>query len=316
MTMPVQTVNAPVANLMAPETPWLTIAAMLADLAFETDCEGRFTAFPPGQVLGYPPARLLGTAASSLLFPALKSRSTEDSAAAFRAIIGTVCAECVGWQGKVRLAPAVGNSVLYRLSLAPRITANGTVEGTYGLLFDLEGLDLDLPAAALQGNQINNMLDHETGLWTAKTFAEESARRFDRLDVEELPGTLIFLGFGRAEATLHGAIAMRLAEELRDIVRPTDLLGRIDATTIALWCDGMDHLTGAERAARFCKQFPPILPGNAIVTAGLVTRWSGSTDDPLTVIERAQATLRLADLATAGEAEPPATGEWRVWKPA
>jgi hypothetical protein len=310
-----QTANAPVANLMVQETPWLTIAAMLADLAFETDCEGRFTAFPPGQVLGYPPARLLGTAASSLLFPALKSRSTEDSAAAFKAIIATVCAECVGWQGKVRLAPAVGNSVLYRLSLAPRITSDGTVAGTYGLLFDLAGLDLDVPASQLHGGQINTMLDHETGLWTAKTFAEESARRFDRLDVEELPGTLIFLGFGRAEPQLHGAIAMRLAEELRDIVRPTDLLGRMDATTIALWCDGMDHLTGAERAARFCKQFPPILPGNAIVTAGLVTRWSGSTDDPLTVIERAQATLRLADLATGSEAEASGTGQWRVWKP-
>jgi hypothetical protein len=296
------------------ETSWLTIAAMLADLAFETDCEGRFTAFAPGKVLGYPAARLLGTPASGLLFPALQSRTTDDSIAAFRTIIATICAECIGWQGKVRLAPAIGNAGLYRLSMAPRITANGTVAGTYGLLFDLETEQHDFAAASLPRQMGSPMLDLETGLWTAKTFADEAARRFDRLDVEELPGTLIFLGFGRADANLHSAIAIRLAEELRDVVRPTDLLGRMDATTIALWCDGMDHLTGAERAARFCTQLPTCLPGSAVITAGLAPRWPGSADDPLTVIQRAQTALRLADLDTARAAEPAATGQWRVWK--
>jgi hypothetical protein len=310
-----QTEAGPLAKPPFHETSWLAIAAMLADLAFETDCEGCFTAFAPGKVLGYPANRLLGTQAASLLFPALKSRTTEDATASFKAIIATICAECIGWQGKVRLTPAIGNPGLYRLALAPRITANGVMAGTYGLLFDLEANEEeDAAAAALPQPAGSPMLDFETGLWTAKSFADEAARRFDRLDVEEMPGTLIFLGFGRAEASLHSAIAMRLAEELRETVRPTDLLGRMDATTFALWCDGMDHLTGGERAARFCKLLPGLLPGSAIITAGLAPRWPGSADDPLTVIQHAQTALRLADLATARQAETPLYGQWRVWK--
>ena len=126
---------------------------------------------------------------------------------------------------------------------------------------------------------------------------EEIARRFDRLDVEDLPGTLLYLGFSRAPAELHSAVAMRLAEELRDIVRPTDLLGRIDATTIGLWCDGMDHLTGGERAAKFCTQLPAILPERTPITVGVAPRWAGSGDDTATVIEHAAVALRLAEIA-------------------
>jgi len=160
----------------------------------------------------------------------------------------------------------------------------------------------------------NAMLDAETGLWSGRTFAEELARRFDRLDVEELPGTLLYLGFSRAGAAQQTAVAMRLAEELRDIVRPTDLLGRLDATTIALWCDGMDHLTGGERAAKFCAQLPAVLPEHTLVTVGVAPRWAGSGDDPASVIEHAAVALRLADMATERAAEPSSAGAWRVWQ--
>ena len=142
----------------------------------------------------------------------------------------------------------------------------------------------------------------------------EIARRFDRLDVEELPGTLLYLGFSRAPAALRCAVAMRLADELRDVVRPTDLLGRIDASTVALWCDGMDHLTGGERAAKFCTQLPAILPERALITAGVATRWPGNGDDAAAATEHAAIALRLADMATERATTPDLAGAWRVYQ--
>jgi GGDEF domain-containing protein len=299
-----------------PGTGWLAVAAMLTDLAFETDPMGRFTAFGPGKVLGQPAARLIGVEAASLLGGAPGEEAL--SAVQFRSVITTICTECVAWHGTVHLAKPDGGSGVFRLSLAPRISA-GTVIGTYGILFDLDTPELMLPDRhAGHANdpalRHNIMLDAETGLWSAHTFTNEISRRFDRLDVEELPGTLLYLGFSRATPLLHSAVAIRLADELRDVVRPTDLLGRINDTTIALWCDGMDHLTGGERAAKFCTQLPAILPERTLITVGVASRWSGSGDDPATVIERATMALRLAEIATERSTEANASGAWRVWQ--
>ncbi len=270
---------APLAT--APGTGWLAVAAMLTDLAFETDAMGRFTAFGPGKVLGRSAALL-------------------------------------AWHGRVRLTDPGGGSGFYRLSLAPRLSG-GNVVGTYGMLFDLETPELTLPdshagRADDPALRHNTMLDAETGLWSARTFTEEMARRFDRLDVEELPGTLIYLSFARAPAALQSAIAMRLADELRDIVRPTDLLGRMDNTTIGLWCDGMDHLTGGERAAKFCTQLPELLPERPAITVGVSPRWAGSLEDTGSVLEHAAIALRLAELATESAPDPAHMGAWRVWQ--
>lgn len=299
----------------APGAGWLAIAAMLTDLAFETDAMGRFTAFGPGKVLGQPASRLLGLEAASLL--AGPSEAETLSTAQFRSVITTICMECVAWHGKVHLAQPENAAGMYRLSLAPRISG-GTVIGTYGILFDLETPELALPdrhagLAEDPGLRRNTMLDAETGLWSGRTFVDELGRRFDRLDVEEQPGTLLYLGFSRAPENISGAVAMRLADELRDICRPTDLLGRIDATTIGLWCDGMDHLTAGERAAKFCASLPNVLPERCMVCVGVAPRWAGSGDDPASVVEHAVVALRLADLASRS-AEPNGAGNWRVWQ--
>ncbi len=303
----------------APGNSWLAVAAMLADLAFETDPMGRFTAFGPGKVLGQPAANLLGVELATLL----AGGSAEEealSAAQLRSIITTICTECVAWHGKVRLVQTHGGAAFFRLSLAPRISA-GLVTGTYGLLFDMDTPELTLPdrhAGRADDPALirNTMLDAETGLWSNRTFGDEIARRLDRLDVEEQPGTLLYLGFSRSTEKFRGAIAIRLAEELRDIVRPTDLLGRIDETTIGLWCDGMDHLTGGERASKFCASLPALLPERTIITVGVAPRWPGSGDDASSVLEHAAVALRLADMA-AERANPgvenPA-GAWRVWQ--
>jgi len=303
----------------APGHSWLAVAAMLADLAFETDPMGQFTAFGPGKALGQPAANLLGVELATLL----AGGSAEEealSAVQFRSIITTICTECVAWHGKVRLVQSYGGMAFFRLSLAPRISA-GLVIGTYGLLFDMDTPELTLPdrdAGRPDDPALirNTMLDAETGLWSNRTFGDEVARRFDRLDVEEHPGTLLYLGFSRSTAKFRSAVAIRLAEELRDIVRPTDLLGRIDETTIGLWCDGMDHLTGGERAAKFCTSLPALLPERAIITVGVAPRWSGSGDNSQSVLEHAAVALRLADMAAeranAGGENP--VGAWRVWQ--
>ncbi|GLR66222.1 hypothetical protein GCM10010909_09020 [Acidocella aquatica] len=300
----------------SPGTGWLAVAGMLTDLAFETDPLGRFTAFGPGKVLGKPAAQLLGVEMASLL----TGPNGEEglSAAQFRSIITTICMECVAWHGRVQLIRPDGRTSIFRLSLAPRISGS-TVSGTYGILFDMDTPELTLPdshagRADDPALRHNTMLDAETGLWSQRTFAEEMSRRFDRLDVEGQPGTLLYLGFSRAPAALHSAIAMRMAEELRDIVRPTDLLGRIDATTIALWCDNMDHLTGGERAAKFCAQLPPVLPDGAQVTVGVAPRWTGSGEDSATVTAHAIAALRLADVVAQRAGSEHTSGAWKVWQ--
>jgi GGDEF domain-containing protein len=296
---------------------WLSVAAMLADLAFEADPMGRFTAFGPGKVLGQPAAQLLGIELATLITGG-SSAEDETSASQFRQIVTTICTECVAWHGRVKLAKFDGTSGMYRLSLAPRLSG-GTVSGLYGLLFDMETPELTLPdrTAGHTGDPAlghNALLDSETGLWSGRTFGDELSRRLDRLDVEEQPGTLLYLGFVRAKPFNRPAIAIRLAEELRDIVRPTDLLGRIDETTIGLWCDNMDHLTGGERAARFCSIMPALLPDRTPVTVGVASRWSGSGDDAGTVLEHAAVALRLADMAAERAGPDANAGAWRVWQ--
>jgi GGDEF domain-containing protein len=310
MTSPL--LNAP-APLDLPGASWLTVGAMLADLAFETDPLGRFTNLGPGRALGRPAAEWRGQELASLLDTGCESL---PGAAELRDIITTVCTECMAWHGQLRLNVPEGAGRLHRLSLAPRF-AGGRIAGTYGLLFDLEAPEIALPDRHREeleaGYRLAAVLDVETGLWTARVFGEEISRRLDRLDVEEQPGTLFYLGFASAPAELRMAVAMRLAEELRDIVRPTDLLGRIDETTLGLWCDNMDHLTGGERAARFCATLPPLLPERTRLTVGVAPRWAGRGEDAGVVMEHAMITLRLAQLA--GERQPDeAVSSWKVWQ--
>ena len=305
------------ASRLATGVSWLTVGSMLTDLAFETDRLGRFTAFGPGRVLGRPAGEMMGTELASLL----TNPSAEEAALGateLRAIIATICVECMAWHGQVRLLGPEGLARLYRIALAPRFS-DGSVAGIYGLLFDTAAEEPILSTAAETAEtevmyRLASVLDAETGLWTSPTFEDEVSRRLDRLDVEGQPGTLLYLGFSRAAETLRPAVAMRLAEELRDIVRPTDLLGRIDDTTIGLWCDNMDHLTGGERAAKFCATLPALLPEQALIAVGVAARWPGGGEDARAVMENAAVTLRLADFACVRRDEVGPVSAWRVWQ--
>lgn len=306
----------------SPNTHWLNIAAMLADVAFETDQFGRFTAFGQSSVLEMPAAQLIGRNISSFCKLTGSSASASNS---FNPIFATLSRQSVVWRGVVSLIRASGDDGLFQIFLAPKpeegkarkdAETENVISGAYGLLIDMSVPELQMPAAS--GGRALGMLDAQTGVWAALTFEEETGRRFDRLDVEGLPGTLLLLGFARTAAVGHNAVAARLAQELRDVSRPTDILGRINATTFAVWCDGMDDLTGAERAARFCQRLPAELPGNPCISVGLVARWPGSMDDPQILIKRAAKALRHAEevaqeAADAGSTEPVVNGTWRVW---
>ena len=122
-------------------------------------------------------------------------------------------------------------------------------------------------------------MDTETGLYNGATFAQELGRRFDRLDVEEQPGCLLYLSLSQTALQSRRPLAIRLANQLKEIVRPTDLLGRFNETTLALWCDGMDHLAGGERAARFCTELSALLPHQARLAVGVAPRWARSGED-------------------------------------
>lgn len=299
---------------------------MLADLAFETDIAGRFTAFGRTDVLGYAANNLLGQSLADLF--ALRAAAAAEPTN-FSAIFATIYSRNAEWRGVVRLQRADGSHGNYQLFLAPKLAVYGGAEatlnlasdsgdGAYGLLIDLDAPELR--ALAPEADRGKAMLDPQTGLWSAATFADEAGRRFDRLDVEGLPGTLLLLGFSRTPPVGRNAVATRLAEELRDIIRPTDLLGRLDATTFALWCDGMDDLTGAERAARFCQRLPAALPGTPCISVGLAARWPNKAEDAGTLIRQASIALRHADrvaqaAADAGSTESVAAGTWRAWNP-
>jgi GGDEF domain-containing protein len=309
---------APGSATLGSATHWLNIAGMLADLAFETNLGGRFTAFGSTDVLGHRAAGLIGEKLSGLF--ALKSDLTLDSNA-FGNIVTTIYSRKIIWRGMVTVQRADGSQGSYRLLLAPKNAlhgAEGRIDGAYGMLIDLDRQESALLTP--EAERTDAMLDPQTGLWSAATFTEEAARRFDRLDVEGLPGTLLLLGFSRTPPVGREAVAIRLAEELRDIIRPTDLLGRLDATTFALWCDGMDDLTGAERAARFCQRLPAALPGQPCISVGLAARWHNKHEDAPTLIRQAVAALRQADrvsqeAADAGSDESVSMGTWRVWNP-
>jgi hypothetical protein len=295
----------PVTTSGAPPSPWLGPAASLADVAFELDMAGRFTAFGHEIVFGYAAESLIGVPANALF---------NVPSGAFESVIADLALQTGSWLGKIAIRQASGAVSMFRLALAAA-PATGAPKAKpaciIGLLTDLEAplVDISLTEIAESDDtaiQISRLLCPTTGLWSLASFIEQTSRRFDRLDVEDRPGTLIFLGFARASAALQTPVALRMTEELREIIRPTDLLGRIAPAIIGLWCDGMDHLTGAERAARFCKY----LPGHILIAAGVATRWPGSADDPETMIERTNAALTEAQAAT----DRDAIGRWRVWQ--
>ncbi len=156
--------------------------------------------------------------------------------------------------------------------------------------------------------QFSGPIDQETGIWTLGRFLEEAARRFDRLDIEDRPGTMLAFGWARSDGTAApeaSSIIIRASVEvLQDMLRPTDLLGRIGPFRLAAWCDGVDHLIAAERAARIGARLDTLLaPSARHVAIGIATRWTHRREDTTSLLEQAGAALLKARIAAAAKGQ-------------
>jgi diguanylate cyclase (GGDEF)-like protein len=102
--------------------------------------------------------------------------------------------------------------------------------------------------------------DPLTGLLNRRAFLEEMRRSISRLDRESQAGTLMFIDMDDFKAVndrlghaMGDRVLVHLADMLRKLVRPSDLIARLGGDEFAVWLNGADHMTGAERADYLCK---------------------------------------------------------------
>ena len=163
--------------------------------------------------------------------------------------------------------------------------------------------------------------DPLTGLLNRRAFVDEAQRRIERLEREGLPGTLMFVDLDRLKPLNDqlgheaGDAALILTSTiLRRMVRPSDLVARFGGDEFALWLDGFDGLTAAERAEHLRLSFPRdaaefALPGQQGLTMsiGIACRQPGEGEELEEVIQRAD--LAMYEVKRSGG------GHWRVSNP-
>ena len=149
-----------------------------------------------------------------------------------------------------------------------------------------------------------------TGLFNRRGFAAELPRRFERLDREGLPATLLVLGLdglgsinSRFGLQAGDAALRHAASALCGGVRPTDLVGRLGGDLFALWLDGADQFAAAERADALgragivAQQQPGVRIG---ISIGLAVRSSRSFESIESLLHRAWSAMRRVKLAGGG----------------
>jgi diguanylate cyclase (GGDEF)-like protein len=157
-------------------------------------------------------------------------------------------------------------------------------------------------------------IDRLTRLPNRRWFIEEADRHIDRLDLDGHVGTLLLIdvddlsrlnaAFGRSAGD---SVLVRLASQLRAMIRPGDVLARVGDDEFAIWQNGMDHLTAAERADTLCstRLFEDLPTGHLVtLSIGIASRELGGAED-------VRALLRRAHMATR-EVKGQGGGAWRV----
>lgn len=143
--------------------------------------------------------------------------------------------------------------------------------------------------------------DPLTGLLNRRAFLEEMSRHIDRLDRENQPGTLLFADLDcfkpvndRLGHEVGDQVLQRMADILRNTVRPSDLVARLGGDEFALWMDGADHMTAAERADFLCREVPNALREivcddgpTPTVSMGIATREAKSQEPVDSLLRRA-----------------------------
>ncbi len=159
--------------------------------------------------------------------------------------------------------------------------------------------------------------DPLTGLANHRVFIEEAERRLDRQEREWQPGTLLLIdvdGLRHINGRLGqeaGDAALKLASALlQRTFRPSDLIARIGGDEFAVWLDGADSLTAAERAESLCQaapdEFSHLTEGEAKtgVSIGIATREPGSNEMLEQMIHRADRAMH--------DVKRGQGGHWRV----
>ena len=201
--------------------------------------------------------------------------------------------------------------------------------GAAGLAWDPE----DLLLAASAGNIVRMILEYEavqrdmaqqartdslTGLLNRRAFLEEVRRHLERLDRETEAGTLMFVDLDAFKAVndrlghaTGDQVLVHVADMMRGLVRPSDLIARLGGDEFAVWLSGADHMTAAERADQLCKQAPVEIQGmlpeafaGLGVSVGIATRRRGSA-------ESIEDLMRRADMAMY-EVKRNGRRHWRV----
>jgi diguanylate cyclase (GGDEF)-like protein len=157
-------------------------------------------------------------------------------------------------------------------------------------------------------------IDRLTGIPNRRWFLDEADRHIDRLDLDGVVGTVLLIDIddlrrvnlvlGRPQGD---RMLVRMASELRAMVRPGDLVARVGADEFAVWQNGMDHLTAAERAESLCSRrlFKDLPDGRGVTfSIGIASRPSGGTEDVRTLLRRAHMAAR--------EVKAKGGGGWRV----
>lgn len=158
-------------------------------------------------------------------------------------------------------------------------------------------------------------IDRLTGIPNRRWFLDEVDRHIDRLNLDGIVGTLALIdiddlqGLNVALGREQGdRVLIRMASQLRSMVRPGDLVARVGADEFATWQDGMDHLTAAERAEALCtRRLFQDLP-DMTFSIGIASRDRGSAEDARTLLRRAYMAAR--------EVKAKGGGGWRVSLPA
>jgi diguanylate cyclase (GGDEF)-like protein len=157
-------------------------------------------------------------------------------------------------------------------------------------------------------------IDRLTGIPNRRWFLDEADRHIERLDGDGLIGTLSLIDIDdldRLNLTLgreYGdRVIVRMAWQLRAMIRPGDLVARIGADTFAVWQSGVDRLTAAERAETLCSfglfhDLPDAYP--VTFSLGIACRDTGSGEDVRSLLRRAEMAVR--------EIKGLGGGGWRV----
>ena len=160
--------------------------------------------------------------------------------------------------------------------------------------------------------------DPLTGLLNRRAFMEEMARHITRLDRESEAGTLMYLDLDafkpvndRLGHAMGDTVLMHLADMLRRMVRPSDLIARLGGDEFAVWLSGADRMTAAERADQLCnaakQELPALVADDSFalgVSVGIAMRAAGSS-------ESIESLTRRADMAMY-EVKRGGRRHWRV----